>query len=507
MRRKERGAALIIAMVAIIAIAGMAVALMDTSSVRAKGASDRLDRFRAFQAAQAAVDRAMERMADPAIGPAGTSFGIQFLSDDRIGDLTELPGSGSNGATGTTAVIEGVEYFARVGDAGNGTYAIVGAARLGDSERVIEVIVKPPASDDLPGPFPPSGAESHGSMGVFGDASSVEFDIGNHADVSVSGLDQSAQAKDVLGLAGDSNTYQLITDEVSAGNLDPEVFAGTPMNTLDYGGTPTDGSIGEVSDARVDGDTMLDYAAAVKDTVYNDLIPAADRVISGNNVKINSPETWGTTASPEIVVVDASTLQVRDSVSGVGTLVVLGNLDVKHGDFDWEGDVIVLGSTQNAGIHNVGGTMDITGTVVTIADGNKADFHTNGAGVTTSVDGAMLMIGGNATAGGGLAHFHVNSSGATFNMSGMLMMMGDNTYLKLNPNTSIDIDGDIALAVQASASPDVKVWMKGNIDIQHDSDAVDKALGLFEDFFDEYAPDVEPPPGPGSYDIVLWREK
>ena len=131
-RQRDRGAALVIAMVAIIAIAGMAVALINSSSTRSQGANDRLNRFRAFQAAQAAVDRATARMADPAIGPAGAGFGIQFLPDDRIGNLTALPGGGEGGATSTAAMIEDVEYFARVGDAGNG----VEQAAAGQREAV-----------------------------------------------------------------------------------------------------------------------------------------------------------------------------------------------------------------------------------------------------------------------------------------------------------------------------------------------------------------------------------
>ena len=503
MRRNDRGAALVIAMVAIIAIAGMATALINMASLRSKGTNDRLDQFQAFQVAQAAVERARARMADPAIGPASAGFGEQFLSDARVGNLTDLPGATNNDAMGEVVELDGVEMFATVGDAGNGNYTIVGAARLGNVERVLEVVVKPPPPQNLPGPFPPSGDQSHGAVGVFGDASSVGFVLDSDR-TEISGQDP--HGKDCLGLAGSENAYAIIEDQVEAGTLDPSVFVGPVTNgyTLDDGSTATT-SVGEVTNARVDGATMVAYADAIKSTAAAIIAANPDRV--DKDIK---PTSWGTLPT-DVTILTHANAKTDGDVTGAGTLIVTGGFTVSNGDtFDWTGNVIVLGSGSKASIHNIG-EATYTGIVAVIADDNKADFHANSSGNGTTINGAMLMMGGNATGGGGKVGFHINSTGADCDVNGMVMIMGDNVDFKVHGNVDMDVAGGLAFAVPDSTTSTVDIRLDANgthaINIQQDSVNVDNALGEFEEFFDDLAPDVEPPPGSGSYEIVVWREK
>jgi len=556
--RKDRGAALIVAMVAIIATAGMAVALINMASTRSKGASDRTDRFEAFQAAQAAVDRAMVRMA--VAGPENASFGVQFLSDSRVGKLNDIAttdgGDDTGGPTGdidlkaldTTAMINDAEYFARVGDAGNSTYAIVGAARLGGAERVIEVIVKPPASDELPGPFPPSGEESGGAISLFGQVGKkaklkLPGHLGDPADsedgddlVVISGKDKAGN-QDTLGLGvSDIESYKKlvedITKKMAEGKIPEGVFDGDPLNTFDVKGTDVTTSIGE-SKGLVDGDTMEAYAEAVAETVRNELIPQAikdgtyydDDTFKKDKGEILTDATWGDSPD-DVTVIDAKKLKIDGdaTIEGTGTLVIMGELDIHHADFEWDGDIILLGDTKDAKLHNHHATLDVDGTIVALGSGKKGkskihihnDKKTDDS--TSSINGGVLLLGGGEDTKDKV-EFKVKHG--SLDMRGLLMMMGHQVKVDIKPEHGkkkgdpghFNFDGNLVLGTsEYSDSKKEKknkldVKLSGNVAIQHDSDAVNEALGLFKEFFDEFAPDVEPPATTGSYDIVLWREK
>jgi len=581
MRREDRGAALIVAMVAIIAVAGMAVALINAASTRSKGANSRLDEFQAFQAAQAAVDRAMARIA--VAGPEYGSFGVQFLSDSRVGNLTDIAttdgGDDTGGPTGdidlnaldTTAMIEDVEYFARVGDAGDGTYAIVGAARIGDSERVIEVIVKPPASDDLPGPFPPSGAESGGAITVCGDLTNkAKLKLPGHLTdphgedniVSISGIDKSAQGADTLGLGiSDADNFDSLIGDIlkkmAQGKIPEGIFDGNPLNTFDVdakgkgkdkdvSGTVTT-SIGETA-GGIDGNQIIDYADAVADTVRDMVVEAQagtnpdytyidDDTFKATKGEVLTDYTFGTSAD-SVTIIDTTKIKFdkkhsgEDAViSGQGTLVILGELDVHHADFEWDGDIIVLGDERDAKIHNHHGTLDVEGTIVVLGSGakGKSGIHIHNDkkedDSTSSINGGVLLMSG-ADDTKEKVEFKVHHG--SLDMRGILMMLGHQIKVDLHPEHGkkkgdpghFSFDGNMILGVEAagdiydkkgklkkSKASKLDIKIKGNVAIQHDSDAVDDALALFKDFFDEYAPDVERPPAVGNYDVILWREK
>ncbi|MHC5055694.1 MAG: hypothetical protein ACYTKD_13370 [Planctomycetota bacterium] len=572
-RRRDRGAALVVAMIAIIAIAGMATALINMASLRSKGSDDRLDHTQAFQAAQAAVEQAKARVfllaRYNAAGSSTTgfspislesaSFGAPFLSDGNLAGSGDV-GSGSRiertsgiltvdltdgnnepysvdidlNTTDTTHRLPGdsargtdIHYFAdvtQVDPANNPElYRVTGAARLVDgrdvlsedvldknvlAQGVLEVIIRQPPPPDVPWDWNGPGGGSTTPLAIAGDVGAIDMQATGTG--SVSGMDQSG-SQHGLGLGMDKDgTYQKVKALIEAGLVDPSVFTGTPMSTFDYDGTPTDGAIGNMETVLFDDEVMKTYADGIKDTVTNELVPLAQangNYLGGANVRTSAPETWGTTADPVVKVVDANKLTVNHDITGAGTLVVMGDLDIKSGSLVWDGDVIVLGSTKNAGIHNVGGTVDIEGGVVVIADGNFADFHANGSGVSTTVNGAMLMVGGNATSGGGRARFQVNTNGASMSIYGMVMMMGDDIDFRANANTTLDVDGGIALAVPPSAAPSVQVRLQGNVDIDYDSVAVEKASGILGDILEEQGPDDPPklPPPPPS--IVVWRER
>ncbi|MHC4247652.1 MAG: autotransporter outer membrane beta-barrel domain-containing protein [Planctomycetota bacterium] len=572
-RRRDRGAALVVAMVAIIAIAGMATALINMASLRSKGSDDRLDQTQAFQAAQAAVEQAKARVfllaeynaaGDTSAGftPVSlesASFGTPFLSDGRLagsGDVGSVGGDERTSGTLTVTLTDDygdpyrvtidlnttdtthrlsddsargvdIHYFADVRQVDPTTdatlYRVTGAARLvagrdilsGDvldkdvlAEGVLEVIIRQPPPPDVPWDWNGPGGGSTSPLAIAGDVSAMDLQATGTG--GVSGMDQSGTQHGLgLGMDG-AGTFAQVQALIQAGLVDPSFFTGTPLATFDYDGTPTDGAIGMMETVLFDHEVMKTYADGIIDTVTTDLVDLAranGNYVEGRNERTSTDETWGTTADPIVKVVDANKLTVDHAITGAGTLVVMGDLDIKSGSLAWDGDVIVLGHNKNAGIHNVGGTVNINGGVVVIADENFADFHANGSGVSTTVNGAMLMVGGNATSGGGRARFQVNTNGANMSIYGMVMAMGDNIDFRANANTTLDVDGGIALAVPPSASPSVQVRLQGNVDIDYDSVAVEKASGILGDILEEQGPDDPPklPPPPPS--IVVWRER
>ena len=508
MMRRDKGAALIIAMVAIIAIAGMATALLNMASVRSRGTNDRLQEFQAFQAAQAAVDRAMVRMSTG--GPEAGPFGSQFLSNSRVGNLDSVDATGD---TSTVVDLAGVEYFAAVGDVGDGTYAIVGAASLGDSERVLEVIVKPPASTNLPGPFPPSGAESFGAMGMFGDAKNASIHLPSTTNGgTVSGYDL-AGANDCLGVAlGHQSVYEDVMGGLSAG--DAGVFVGSTTST--YGDVTT--SIDVASGATVDSAKIQEYADAISTTAST--LVATNTIIppSGSDPLVYDSLT-GVTRIDEAV-----TLKPGDTIEGTGTLIITDKFKVQGGTLDWDGDVIILGGNGGNELNVTSGSVTIEpqtvtlpdgsttesgGSLITISDGNgPAGIDLNGG--TTTIEGAIL-IASTAGSGSNKSTFLVNKG--TNTLGGLLMATGDKVHVKIMPNPaqgSFAMEGGIILAVPETEStgPDkMTAWIKGNSTIQFHSTKVNNALNTIKGIFDEFAPNVPPPAASGMPVIVVWREK
>ncbi len=493
MRRNDRGVALVVAMVVIIAIAGMATALMNMASLRSKGTNDRLDDFLSFQAAQAAMELAKARINVVLTnysttfpvkhqGVNSADYGVNFLPDTRIPDLGES-GVGDSQDTETTYTLKmqradaeysmvEAQYFAIVDYLGakvvGGTdnfhfYRIIAAARLVDpgtdvvhkgGERVLEMVVRilePPPDEEEGDPYVgEAGFTCGGNLRLSGnpDIVGAEGNVHVNGNVEISGNATVAghlRAHGDMSISGSPSIgeKQPDADKVPVPQIDPTKLLDNRREDIDY----IFGNDGKVRDNE---------GNVVFDSVANGEFSSGWK-FSGDPSKPAGENSW-----------DLSGNSTED-----GTLYFETNIKVSgnpsHGQGNSKYGITATYITEHS--------AKFSG-VPWVAKADTGDYFI--------VAGGDVMASGNGTWGGGgeqgwvLAHEQV--------------------YISGNP----DFHG--AIISEDAADDETEEWVKrsgdtfggGNPYIEYNG-------GLAMSDFDVEPP--EPVTGEIDFDAVVWRER
>lgn len=238
--------------------------------------------------------------------------------------------------------------------------------------------------------------------------------------------------------------------------------------------------------------------------------------------------TWGSPTDPQVIVIEGKKLKIDHGavVTGYGTLIIYGNLDIHHGALNWYGDIIVMAESPDGGkkgkgskLHNHHGGLNVEGSIIMLGNGSKGkakfDIHNTGKhdDYTTSIDGGVFMFGG-AADDKDKVEFKAKHGNLT--IDGLIAMMGSQVKIKIHPDNKkkgggklFNLNGGLVLVVPDDTNArrpnrqKADINLDGNVAIQYDSVKVAKALQNLLDFIESLD---SFDPGPTKYVLSGgWR--
>ena len=292
-----------------------------------------------------------------------------------------------------------------------------------------------------------------------------------------------------------------------------------------------DASLQNVGDNSAYTAFLATLGDKIEAAVQKNIIPNANTTITGKDTTLKGGTiTWGTAASPEITVIDATKLHMHKgtTVTGAGVLVINGRFDLHDGDFSFDGPVIVLGSdNKDSRMHVHHANMTVNGPLVVIAnEKGKAAVHihnedgTKGNVSGTTINGAFLALSAGTTDKPKKeeSKFHYHHGNMTVN--GFLGMFGDDKAkmhihgLKdtKNDNKQGSFTANGATMIGSTTDADdpkggrVDVHLHGaNVKFNYDSLELAKGMKSITDLIGTISPDEEIFP-PAAFGIVAWQD-
>lgn len=548
--RNRRGSALLLTTVLIVAMTGIAAAFFSLIATEGRVQHSQNMANDSRYVIEAAVTRALEEL----------RTGLDYDGDGTVGTV-----AGS---------FNGASYEVVLQDPDDGTYILYAAAEKSGVRRAVEVVVT--SSADIPAP----GFGAQAALALLGkmdkkakidlhlkkphhhgkdkDGDDVDDDDEEEpwtseslSPVAVDGTDAAGLKPDLPAVGiEDPTAYAKITDKIAHrmfhGKIPYDAFLGDPgdpphtISTKKHGGFETEASIaplltGPSSLSYENMNVIHDQIEAYVDDV---LIPKADIVLWGKDVRIRKDTTWGTPHDPQVVLLDANKLKIENGVTvkGYGTLIVQGDVDIhKDAVLEWDGEIIVLGKDKrrhgkkrNASLKNKHGEMTVDGMVLVLAGGSekgkaKLDLH-NDAGThdsSTVINGALLVWSGNSTKHKDKAEAKFKHG--DFEINGFIGIYGDKTKFDAkighkhhghhdrghkkhehrHRDGSFVVHGGVVVAVPGTdGKHKAKVHLHGDdILIQYHSTYVEGAIERLMQFGDQ----IPGKPFESVYKIVSWR--
>ncbi|MHC4830028.1 MAG: ATP synthase subunit B family protein, partial [Planctomycetota bacterium] len=347
------------------------------------------------------------------------------------------------------------------------------------SYRTVTALVVPPAAG------PDLVDFQAAAFTMTGDLEKAKFELKTDGDVLIDGGDDSqgfifgsTATRDVLLAAitkdrkndetvlqhdGDGNLIgaRIDDDKDKRGSL---TIVGSPahMETVSLPDGPVDLPIASGLQPTLHDDRLrqlqLDIAAWVETLAAStdpDFVRIEGKGLSGD--KIQDDLVFGSEDDPKVVLINAglddkNSYKLDGSITGHGTLVVVGRLDIedsKHdGDqipfIDWTGDVIVIGDSEKKGkaeLKNRGGDITVNGTLALVGNPNqddsevkfKSDDDKSHSGGNTTVNGALLLLAGNDAQKKDKIEFHQKDGSLTVN--GVMSILGARVKIAFNGST------------------------------------------------------------------------
>lgn len=532
LRRHQRGSALLLVVVILIAILGISSAffmlVMHESNTQHSMNMGNDARY----VTEAAVARAVEELR------SGVDYDGNGIVGSTLGTFNNAP------------------YEVALSDPGDGTLLLYAGASQNEVRRAAEVRLTVAPNVPAPGFGAQAALSILGQLGkkgkialhlkkphdhddhFDGDGDAADDDEAENwnststSPVAIDGFDASGTGANLPAIGiEDATTYDRVTkriaEEIAKGKLPEDAIIGDPMVPLfDKHGNQVEASVVPLQR----NPTSLNYENlnVVHDQialyVQNDLIPAADITITND---ITTSVTYGSAVDPKVVVLDVNKAEVRPGVTlnGTGTLIVNGDLSImKDAVFNWNGEVIVNGGgSKDAVFRNKHGELTIDGMVLVLAgDGQKKaklELH-NDKGThegSTVINGAVLVWSGNASKHQEKAEFKAKHG--DFLINGFIGVYGDKTKFDAkidhhhhheehhhhrHPDGSFVVQGGVVVAVPGNDEKHkAKVHLHGDdILIKYDKVKIEEALDALINF-GRKMPDSAIT---ATYEIVSWRE-
>jgi len=528
-RKPERGSALLLTAVIGILVLGLGAAFFTMVMGQSRTQESLMRGGDALLVSEAGIVRALEELRS----------GIDYDKNGVLGGIS-------------AARFNHADYAVQFSDPKDGTFILTAEARKNGVRRAVEVRVAPGGA---PVPAPGMGAQAAlAILGQLGKKGKVAIHMkkpskhGDDADadgdpadddaawtsestspIAVDGHDSSRLKATVAGLGiEDPDLYakvtQKIAEDIRKGKIPADTFLGDPMNTIyDKKGNPVSSSITplQTGPMSLNYENMNVVADQIEKNIDTTLIPNADTVVTGKNVKISSPVVYGTPASPQTVVFDADKLEIQrgGSVTGYGNLIVTGDAALLNDSvLNWTGNVIILGGkNKDATLKNKKGNLTVDGTILVLGGDStkkksKLELHNDidqtNQGNTTNITGAVLVWTGNNTDKAEKAEFKAKHG--HFNIDGFIGVYGDKTKFdvkiddkKHQADGHFVVQGGVVVAVAGNDDKHkAKVHLHGDdILINYNSFRVEQALERLKGLMGQVDPSSAV-----NYSIVAWRE-
>ena len=383
--KDERGVAVVVAMVALLALTALVVAFLAVSAFEPQISANLAAGAQARYMAEAGIEAAFDGLAntadwDTALVGATCAAGVAAPAtalNSALPGLTAASGTYSvtvrndcfAGSASVSAdnVLTGVALEASATDDINTRVIVTSTGRVTDAngtvatrtvKTVIRKVVLPPINGALT--FPGLQADV--------DFSGSSFTI-RGIDTNMDGSD--GPASPVFGIAVGVAANEPGVDSELANNQQNSVTGKSQSNPS----TTTSGDGTVAFDTSLTSTSVTDFVNAIKANADISINSPASNPFSINNMgsscatNVNSSTCWGTTSHPKIVYVKGdgtgqyNALDVSGNSSGTGILIVENaNLDIT-GTFNWNGPVIVTGNNVKIRYHG-GGNQSIFGTVI-----------------------------------------------------------------------------------------------------------------------------------------------
>ena len=379
--RDERGIAVVVAMVALLALSALVMAFLSMSAFEPQISANLAAGTQARYLAEAGVEAAFDNLANTAdwdtalltatcttgaLAPntllamaipgkttASGTYTVRVRNDCFVGDATT---SADNVLTGVT-----LETVANATNDTNNRLIVTSTGTIGTTTRTVKVVIRkiqmPTINAALA--FPGANADVDFSGSAFtirGIDTAMGSETTNGTGPNVLGISVGDAANETVVQAGLANNQQ---NSVS-GKSDTD-----PATTSTGAGT-----VGH--DTTLTSATVSDFVSALKSAADISLTAnGSDFSISNMgstcSTAPNGATCWGTTTDPKIVYLKGDSagngLDISGTSSGTGILIIEnGTLDIT-GNFTWNGPIIVSGTGVKVRYHG-GGNQTIWGGVI-----------------------------------------------------------------------------------------------------------------------------------------------
>jgi hypothetical protein len=280
-------------------------------------------------------------------------------------------------------------------------------------------------------------------------------------------------------------------DLIDQGDIDGTELTGAVTSTYEH---DTAGSITLPvvlnSKAYLSSEDLNNYRLALRQAVL-DLAAQADRTITS---KINSNQTWGTAADPQISVIQANQAGSNNdfspakdgvTITGNGTLIINHTCKPKKLTLNWTGDVFVLGYDGDGSdlFYLRGTTATINGNLILLSSNNTEaslelkDMASKISNLT--VNGNLLCL---AEAQSHEAEVETEMK-SKLTVNGMMGLYGSRIEIEASGgSSSIDVNGTLAVGMAQDLDEgitrpdDFEFEMTGKVHVTYDQPLATQAL-------------------------------
>jgi hypothetical protein len=417
---RNRGSVLIFALLLVILFFGMALALMNLGIETERDVRAEAFTRKALALAESGVNATIHEIIQ------GVDAG-----GDGLGNVTRSLERGGYQVTATPRDNE---------------FDLVAVGSYDDYRSTVEVTlvptfkaISPVGAIGLSGILPPPDAEDFTQQIAQGE---VTIDGGNHPAITVQ--DPGAYGRLLY------NT-EVLMNSISH-YIVPGMFTGQPTVPIRCGDGTVEMPYQQVDEPSINAELLESLRTELYDAVMTRMVPAATRTLRGIRT-LEEDVTWGTVAAPEITVVrDDLHIGMGYNVTGSGSLVILGRLNMEHrSSLRWDGDVYVLGDetsgANNSWLRNDGARVDVNGNLLLIeTDHSAAELshvpheaeHRDIPDIHTTVNGTLMVAHGPY---GEIAR--ITTPCGTLTVNGLLAMNGERISIEHLPDAHLVVNGSI----------------------------------------------------------------
>ncbi len=284
--------------------------------------------------------------------------------------------------------------------------------------------------------------------------------------------------------------------ELDDGDWDGTEVTGTAETYTALDGTEYNWPIGYREKSFLTADDLNTYRNDLR-AHFEEMADSADRLVSD---KVYGDHAWGTTASPEVTVIDcdlAGTTRVfrteDQTITGSGTLIIKHTIKHRYNlNFNWDGDVVIIGYDGDGSdlLYTYGSNMTINGNLILLAgDTTEASFEIADS-VSSYVGGgderkSLITVNGGvlclAEAGSHETEIEVEDS-SELHVNGFVGMYGSRVEIEANSGTVLNVTGTFAAGLPDSGrSDDFFFQLSGDVNLAYDKTIAEDAInGLTE---------------------------